>query len=159
MSNRSRLTICALVTGVHTCALPISLVAVRERLVFAGAAVAAALVEGDQFVADVDHGHAHVGQPPVVAHDAFALGQQRLADPAALQPGPDGEHSEVAVSVLFGHVRAGHQRVAAPGQHHAAARALDSSAERRLGPERVRQCKYRWSPYTEIKKNNMTTTY
>src|SRR3546814_730289 len=87
-----------------------ALVAVRERLVFAGAAVAAALVEGDQFVADVDHGHAHVGQPPVVAHDAFALRQQRLADAAALQPGHDGEHAEVAVSVLFGHVRAGQDR-------------------------------------------------
>src|SRR3546814_768218 len=71
-----------------------ALVAVRERLVVAGAAVAAALVEGDQFVADVDHGHAHVGQPPVVAHDAFALGQQRLADAAALQARHDGETAD-----------------------------------------------------------------
>src|SRR3546814_2993268 len=63
------------------------------------------------------------------AHDAFALGQQRLADAAALQPGHDGEHAEVAVSVLFGHVRAGQQRVAALGQHHAAARALDVGAQ------------------------------
>src|SRR3546814_14189479 len=40
-----------------------------------------------------------------------------------------GEHAEVAVSVLFGHVRAGQQRVAALGQHHAAARALDVGAQ------------------------------
>src|SRR5690606_9572935 len=86
-----------------------ALVAVRERLVGAGAAVAAAFVEGDQLVADVDHRHPHVRQPPFLARDALALGQQRLADAGALQVGDNREHAEVAVPVLVGHVRAGQQ--------------------------------------------------
>ena len=61
-------------------------VAVGERLVDAGAPVAAAFVERDQFVADVDHGHAHRRQPPFVARDALGFGQHapcRCRRPAA----------------------------------------------------------------------------
>ena len=59
-------------------------VAVRKGLLDAGAAVAAALVEGDQFVAHVDHGHAHRVASPFLAHDALGLGQHLLAEAAAL---------------------------------------------------------------------------
>src|SRR3546814_11523100 len=87
-----------------------------ERLLDAGAAIAAALVEGDQLVADVDDGHPHRGKSPFFAHDAFGFVDHGLADAAALQVRAYREHAEVR------------------------------SEERRVGKGCVSTCRSRWSP-------------
>ena len=94
----------------------------------AGARVAAPLVEGDQLVAYVDHGHAHGRQPPA-AGDALGLGQDRLAHAATLQVGAHGEHAEVAGAVFLGHVRAGQQRAVALGEQDDTAWPVDVAAQ------------------------------
>src|SRR5690606_10084908 len=106
-----------------------ALVAVGERLVAAGAAVAAALVPGDQRLAQVDHGHAHPSQAPVLARDALAFGQQAAAQAAALQLRPHREHAEVAGTVLLGDVGAGERAIGAVDHQHPAAGAAQVGAQ------------------------------
>src|SRR5690606_11694491 len=75
-------------------------IAIREWQFAAGAAIAATLVEGDQFFAQVDHRHADARGVEFVAHDAFGLGQHGFADTAALRVRAYCEHAEITLPVL-----------------------------------------------------------
>src|SRR5262249_1328436 len=73
-----------------------SRVAVGEGARRAGAAIAAALVPGDQVLALSDHRHVHAVAAPLVPGEPLALRDQRVPHAAALQLRAHREHAERA---------------------------------------------------------------
>ena len=104
-------------------------VAVGKGFALAGPRVAASLVPGDQLVALADHCHEYGGAVPLVARDALALGDQLVADAAALRFRVHREHAEVRAPRLALDVRAGHQPAVLLREHDAAVRVGDRAAD------------------------------
>src|SRR5574337_1092458 len=86
-----------------------ALVAIGKRLVFASAPIAAPLIPGDQLIALLDHGHAHVGAGPFLACQAFGLRQDPLAYAATLAFRVNGKHPEIGGVTLALDVTRGKQ--------------------------------------------------
>lgn len=67
----------------------------RERFLASRAAIAAPLVERDQFGASDKHGHPHRGRAPSLPHEVLGCSHELLAKSAGLTIGIDDEHAQV----------------------------------------------------------------
>ncbi|CAD5921071.1 protein of unknown function [Streptomyces sp. KY75] len=112
-----------------------ALVAVRERRELSRAPVAAPLVPGDQVLARRDHRHVHLGHAPALPGRALRLGDDHLAQAAALGAGADREHPEVRRVATVFELAAGDQPAVALDRQQPARRSVDDRAHALLvGP-------------------------
>src|SRR3546814_15151013 len=126
-SSRRRHTRCALVTGVQTCALPIS----RIGGELAGRDHLDPVLGPEGEPPRLPLPHHHVDQRIIVLQRRIEMPRRRALRSRQFTP-----HAHAREAVLDG--------------------ALDRSEERRVGKECVSTCRSRWSPYHYTKKTDST---
>src|SRR3546814_8802391 len=117
---------CALLTGVQTCALPFS-------LPLAPISISVAHRQRDEAGIEKEE-NKHRGHPPV----PFPPGSPGRLAPD--RPGGEAERGEE-------HSRHGNRPRRDPGERMAPHELDERSEERRVGEECVRTCRSRWAPY------------